>query len=96
MLYAYGSKSSSSGSNVYPNPVSDVLFVEIDPPSNTKTQITFDIRLLDMLGNLLHQTFTKGGTVEFNVNNLPDGLYYLHIYDGVNEKPEMQQVLVQH
>ena len=90
------SRSSSSGSNVYPNPVLDVLYIELDPPSRSKTQITYDVRLLDVQGNLLRQTFTKGGTVEFNVSTLPDGVYYLHIYDGVSEKPEMHQIMVEH
>jgi len=87
---------SSSGSNVYPNPVSDVLNIELEPPASSKTQITFDVRLLDVQGNLLRQTFTKGGTVEFNVSNLPDGVYFLHIYDGVSSTPEIKQIMVEH
>jgi len=87
---------SNSCTIVYPNPVSDVLYIELDPPASSKTQITFDVRLLDGQGNLLRQTFTKGGTVEFNVSTLPDGVYYLHIYDGVSEKPEMHQIMVEH
>jgi hypothetical protein len=30
------------------------------------------------------------------VANLPNGIYYLHIYDGVNAKPEMRQIVVEH
>ncbi|MCL1937015.1 MAG: T9SS type A sorting domain-containing protein, partial [Candidatus Azobacteroides sp.] len=55
-----------------------------------------DIRLYDGLGNLLRQATATGGKIEFNVANLPNGIYYLHIYDGVNEKPEMRQIVVQH
>ena len=29
-------------------------------------------------------------------NSLPNGTYYLHIYDGVSEKPIMQQIVVEH
>ena len=47
-------------------------------------------------GNLLRQAATKGGAVQFNVSNLPDGIYYLHVYDGVSEKPEMQQIVIEH
>ena len=49
------------------NPVSDILYIEINPPANSKTQITFDIRLYDGFSNLLRQTKTTGGTVQFDV-----------------------------
>ena len=32
----------------------------------------------------------------FNVSALPNGVYYLHIYDGVNNTPEIQQIMVEH
>ena len=81
----------------YPNPASDMLYIEFD--ENAKTQgekHIFDVRLYDGQGNLLRQSSTKGGTTQFNVSNLPDGLYYLHIYDGVNSTPEIQQIMVEH
>ncbi len=57
----------------------------------------FDIRLYDGQGNLLRQRKIKAaGKVEFSVANLPNGIYYLHIYDGVNDKPEMRQIVVEH
>lgn len=60
-----------------------------------KTGNTYDIRLYDGQGNLLRQTSAKDGTVQFNVSNLPDGIYYLHIYDGVSANPEIHQVVVE-
>jgi len=63
--------------------------------SGSKTQCTFDVRLLDAQGNLLRQTFTKGGTVEFNVADLPIGFYYLHVYNGVDSNPEVHQIMVE-
>ena len=62
----------------------------------TRQSPTYDIRLYDGQGNMLRQTFTKGNKVEFNVANLPNGIYYLHIYDGVSEKPEIRQIMVRH
>jgi hypothetical protein len=71
---------------VYPNPASDILNIEIDQEAIAqakaveetltddkafKTDITYDIRLYDGQGNLLRQQKTKGGTVQFNVSNLP-------------------------
>jgi hypothetical protein len=90
----------------FPNPVNDVLNFEIDQQAisraksnqqtGTKSDPTFDLRIYDGQGNLLRQQSAKGGIVQFNVTNLPDGIYYLHIYDGVSQKPEMQQIMVQH
>jgi len=84
----------------YPNPTGDILNVEIDAGNITQakslnTTITYDVRLFDGQGNLLRQAQTKGGNVEFNVANLPVGIYYLHVYDGVNSKPEIRQIVVE-
>ena len=62
----------------------------------SRTAITYDVRLYDGQGNLLRQSNAQGGIVEFNVASLPDGLYYLHIYDGVSPKPEIHQIMIEH
>jgi len=81
----------------YPNPVSDILSVEInDVGQGSKVTYTYDICLYDVQGTLVRQTTTKGGTIQFNVSTLPNGIYYLHIYDGVNEMPEIHQIVVEH
>jgi hypothetical protein len=99
----YGGSKSGSNPNVYPNPVSDILTVEIKSEKNniagTKASgnsATFDIRLYDGQGTVLRQQKTGGGTVQFNVADLLNGIYYLHIYDGVNEKPNIHQIVVEH
>ena len=93
------------GVSVYPNPSSDILTIEInadftqeavDSQESSNTPFTFDIRLYDGQGNMLRQQSTKGDTVQFNVSNLPNGIYYLHIYDGVNSTLEMQQIVIEH
>ena len=99
----------SPSSFVYPNPASDIINVEIVKEaiskSNTieqsptdgnriKLDPTYDIRLYDGQSNLLRQQTTKGDKIEFNVSNLSSGIYYLHIYDGVNSQPEIHQVVV--
>ena len=88
-----------SPSPPYPNPVSDVLNIETGTSASVKVQgtsITYDVRLYNDQGNLLRQAKNKGGTVQFNVSALPDGIYFLHIYDGVSSTPEIQQIVVQH
>ena len=84
---------------IYPNPVSDILHIEIDAGNNatlSTNAVVFDIRLYDGRGNMLRQTTTHGGTVQFRVSDLPEGMYFLHIYDGVNSTPEIHQIVVEH
>ena len=94
--------------SVYPNPATGILTIEIDAAAvdaqsiqssfgtNNNPAPTYDIRLYDALGNLLRQQSTKGAAVQFNISNLPNGIYYLHVYDGVNPTPEMQQIVIEH
>jgi|GEM_PF-1883713 len=105
-ILTIGRSGTSSYIVVYPNPVNDILRIEIDAEAaaqelglqsnKNNSALTFDIRLYDGQGNILRQQKTKGGTVEFNVANLPDGLYYLHVYNGVEPTPEIQQIMVEH
>ena len=112
-FYATGGRSSSSGVTFYPNPVNDILNIEIDERIVAQAQtiekilagsssrrlmpvLEYDFRLYDGQGSLLRQRKTMESSVQFNVSNLPNGFYYLHIYDGINEKPEMQQIIIQH
>jgi len=88
---------------VYPNPADNELYVDIDAtvalallPTNVKGKLTFEVRLYDGQGKLLQQQKTKGGTVQFNVASLTDGLYYVHVYNGMNSTPEMFPVVVEH
>ncbi len=107
----HGNCSSYSSVSTYPNPASTILNIDFDQTALAQSQAfaqtttdgkqlkqdkTFDIRLYDNQGTLLRHKKTKGGKVEFNVANLPNGIYYLHIYDGVNEKPEIRQIMVEH
>ena len=73
----------------------DAIMEQFSAGSQKKTD-DIDVRLYDGQGNLLRQQKTKGGTVQMNVSGLPDGFYYLHIYDGVSDTPEMQQIVVEH
>ena len=92
----------SSSSFGYPNPVDDVLYVDLDafaaanPALSSSARINYDVRLYDGQGNMLQQQRAGGGTVKFDVSSLPNGIYYLHIYDGVNNAPEIQKIIVQH
>ena len=83
---------------VYPNPVDDILYIDLSQiaQAQARNNATFDVRLYDGQGNLLRQTYSNGGLVQFGVTNLSDGLYYIHVYDGVNHMPQIYQVIVEH
>ena len=60
-----------------------------------KKEPAYDIRLYDKQGNIVRRAQNKGGNAQFNLSNLPAGIYYLHVYDGRSEKPEVQQIMVE-
>ena len=88
----------------FPNPVSDVLHIDLGQQTSTMCsccgtkpapEFIYDVRLIDGQGNIVRrQQQVRSGQVEFNVFNLPEGTYYLHIYDGVNKTPQMHQIVV--
>jgi hypothetical protein len=85
----------------YPNPTSDVINIDLLSQTNeeatfarARTITIYDIRLYNSHGNIVRQTTTTGDNIQFNVSNLPAGIYYLHIYDGTNETPEIQQIVI--
>ena len=90
----------SSAYSVYPNPVSGILTIELDADasgvSRNNNEIVFDCYLYNDQGNLLRRATSEGGKVEFNVSNLPDGFYFLHIYEAESNEPEVHQVMVKH
>jgi hypothetical protein len=96
--YIYAGYSPSPAST-YPNPVNDILNIEIDNQAAKQQPNvinSYNIRLYDVLGNIRRQTTTQNSSIQFNVSNLPNGFYYLHIYDGVSSKPDMRTIVVQH
>ena len=100
---ATGGCKSYSQIKAYPNPATDMLTVDLEAmeiisrkdAKNRAVPPARDVRLYDGQGNLLRQRKTRDVAVQFNVANLPNGIYYLHVYDGINEKPKMQQIIVE-
>jgi subtilisin family serine protease len=83
-----------------PNPVNDVLTIDLtlvkipdsyDAQSSSKT--IFDARLLNAQGVIVRQQQTQASSIQFDVSNLPEGTYYLHIEH--NGKIEKHQIIVQ-
>ena len=102
IFYVAGCRGGSGVSFAYPNPVDNILTVDIDafaaanPALSSSARITYDIRLYDGQGNMLRQQRAGSGTVQIDVSTLPNGMYYLRIYDGVNATPFVTTIIVQH
>ena len=87
----------------YPNPASGMVNIKIDTEryenaSNARgvnMDPTYDIRLYNGQGNLVRNTTTKSDKTQLNLSGLPNGVYYLHVYDGISGKPEVKQIIVQ-
>ena len=87
---------------VYPNPVSDILNIEIGTkttkiPFRSDIVISdnvYEIRLYNDRGNLVRQMTTRGGAIQLDVSNLPTGVYSLHIHDGVSCSPDVRQIII--
>ena len=94
--------------SVYPNPANNILTVEIDEEAaalirenrlgsqSNKITPTYDIRLHNIMGVIVRSEKTKDTKVEFDVSNLPNGFYFLYVYDGIIPTPEFHTVVVSH
>jgi hypothetical protein len=81
---------------VYPNPVNDILYIDLEKDTRAKPSAPYDIRLCNSLGNMCRQAKEPGGIVELGVSNLPAGIYFLTICAGSTSKPEAHKIIVKH
>jgi len=87
-----------------PNPVSDILNINVSSDRFLQTKsslqkqqtLSLSIKLFDIFGALQLQTTSAGVNVTMNVSNLPNGIYFLHVNDGVSATPEVHKVIVHH
>jgi len=96
--YLYITAGNPSPSSVYPNPVSDMLNIDVSKNANSQSAgVIYDILLYNEMGMQLRKTNSNGkAIVQFDVSNLPNGIYYVHIFDGVKSTPEIHKIIVQH
>lgn len=92
---------------VYPNPVSDILRIEITQNDEAKgidksasiidiQNLLYEIRLYDQQMIVLRDIKTQNKNIEFDVSDLPEGTYYLYISNGTNKTPEAYKVIIKH
>lgn len=102
----------SSYSIAYLSPANDVLTVSFNPElvSQTKASLqasasartkftsafALTIKLYNDSGTLCREATSAGEDVTFDVSNLKNGLYILHVHDGIAAKPEVQKILISH
>jgi len=71
-----------SGITVYPNPAKDDVHIRFEIKQATT------IRMSSILGSVLYETTTSPNTrlysTTLNISNLPKGLYFITIDDGVD------------
>jgi hypothetical protein len=106
------SSSSLYYTSAYPNPVGDFLTVDFDPVSVAQTKASLqttdntltakkrafalDVKLYDYFGTLRHSAASTGETLLLNVSELPNGIYFLHVHDGITNEPEVKRIIVSH
>jgi hypothetical protein len=61
--------------SISPNPVNDILHIEI-PDENT---CLYDVSILNDIGVEM-KIFSSAGTLEFDVSELPSGVYFVKIF----------------
>lgn len=66
------------GMNVYPNPTSDVLNIDVTATSN----VTLSIELVDVLGKVVKTTNANNGVATFNVANVNAGIYFVNVSEN--------------
>ena len=75
-------------------PISGSLLVLLSDEESGRRRHTYDVRIYDSWGNRVKQVIAEDGSAGFDLSDLPDGTYYLHICNGVDE-PMIQPIVVE-
>ena len=89
-----GDMRESTTARAQSRPISGTFHVLLGYEADAREQSIFDVRIYDRRGNMVRQVVTEGGSVAFDLSDLPDGTYYLHICNGVGE-PMIQPIVVE-
>ncbi len=83
-------KASSYSLDVYPNPVSNILSVDV--VGTLKTQA--EIQLVNILGQIVYSETTSKQQIKINTEHLPSGIYSL-VYNSGNQR-KIEKVVIEH
>jgi len=82
-----------------PNPVGNELSIDF---TYIPAADGYSVKLMDKSGVTLReskfnhrQRDGRTRSVRFNISNLPEGTYYLHISNGKSRRPQMQQIVIE-
>lgn len=104
-LFGGGSNCSNSYYSIYVSPSSDILNINFDMNEfNSQINerafsnpVSFDIRLYNITtGSLVKQVNTSGYNVQLDISDVPNGIYIVHVYDGISKTPQTQKISIKH
>ena len=80
---------SGSFFKVYPNPTSDIFYLELDPAvGNQKTEI----QIFNMMGDMIqHREVTDNNGHSFSLGEKAPGIYFIRAISG--ERMEMKKIV---
>ncbi|MDR0699453.1 MAG: T9SS type A sorting domain-containing protein [Tannerella sp.] len=89
-------------SRAYPNPVSDLLNIELDEnvigklteSGLAKREIDIDVRLYTHSGVLVRSLISANKKMQLDVSTLPNGVYFLHVSSSLTQNPDVITVIV--
>ncbi len=79
--------------NIYPNPTKNTLYVDV----NTENSDDEDIEILNEVGNLVqteHIYTHNTATIPINIQNLQNGLYFIHLRNSQNQSNAMSRFAI--
>lgn len=65
---------SNSALSIYPNPVTNTLFIQSERPMDT-------IKIFNVLGILIQEIEVNSDTINSDFSSYPNGLYFISVYD---------------
>lgn len=74
---------------VYPNPATNMIFIEQEALQNK-----FLLQVFDIIGHELIRKEYQQKNISLNINTIPSGIYFIKISDG--EKEGIKKIIIQH
>lgn len=71
---------SQSSLKVYPNPVKNTLFIQTE-----RASIIHEISLINASGQIVYSAFVRDNFHTINVNDFPEGIYFLKVGDSISK-----------